>query len=110
MVEDQRQELDAVFHALADPTRRSIVERLTRGEATVSELAGPYAMSLAAVSKHLRVLEHAGLMVQRRQGRRRPCALNARRLRDAYGWLAQYEQFWDERLQGLVQHFEGGDT
>jgi DNA-binding transcriptional ArsR family regulator len=107
MVEDQ---LDAVFHALADPTRRSIVRRLTSGEATVSELARPYDISLAAVSKHLRVLEHAGLMVQRRQGRRRPCTLDAGRLRDAYGWLAQYERFWGERLEGPISHFEQGDA
>ncbi|MDQ6841277.1 MAG: metalloregulator ArsR/SmtB family transcription factor [Actinomycetota bacterium] len=109
MVEDQR-DLDAVFRALADPTRRSIVLRLTSGDATVSELAGPYDMSLAAVSKHLQVLQHAGLMEQRRLGRRRQCSLNARRLRDAYSWLSQYERFWDARLEGLVKHFEQGDT
>lgn len=105
-----RLELDAVFHALADPTRRSIVLRLTKGDASVSELAGPYEMSLAAVSKHLQVLQQSGLMVQRREGRRRQCSLDARRLRDAYSWLAQYERFWDARLEGLLKHFEQGDT
>jgi DNA-binding transcriptional ArsR family regulator len=105
MVEDQ---LDAVFHALADPTRRSIVRRLTHGEATVSELADPFDISLAAVSKHLQVLQQAGLMVQRRQGRRRQCSLDARRLRDAHDWLLQYERFWTGRLEGLVQHFQDG--
>ena len=101
--------LDAVFRALADPTRRSLVRRLSDGEATVSELAAPFDMSLAAVSKHVHVLEQAGLVTQRRQGRRRQCSLQAQRLRGAHRWLEQYERFWTERLDGLVELFQGND-
>jgi DNA-binding transcriptional ArsR family regulator len=105
MVENQ---LDAVFHALADPTRRSILGRLKSGEASVSELASPYDMSLAAVSKHLQVLQHAGLVVQHRQGRRRQCSLQGARLGVAHSWLEQYERFWTERLDSLANYFQEG--
>jgi DNA-binding transcriptional ArsR family regulator len=105
MVEDSAT-LDRVFGAIADPTRRALLARLARGEATVGELSTPHAMSLAAVSKHLHVLERAGLMVQRRDGRARYCRLVAAPLRRADEWLADYRAFWGPRLDALVEHFE----
>ena len=86
--------LTAVFAALADPTRRSIVERLTRGSATVNELAEPYDMSLPAVSKHIKVLEEAGLISKTVNGQQRECHLEALRLQEAEQWLEQYRLFW----------------
>lgn len=93
--------LDAVFAALADPTRRAIVERLTRGDATVGELAEPFDMSLPAVSKHLSVLEDAGLIDRERDGRLRRCRLVADPLGDAIAWIVRYGAFWEERLDAL---------
>ena len=93
--------LDAVFAALADPTRRAIVERLTEGEATVGELADPFDMSLPAVSKHLRVLEEAGVIERRRDGRMRRCRLVEDPLGDAISWIVRYGTFWEERLDAL---------
>jgi DNA-binding transcriptional ArsR family regulator len=94
-------ELDATFAALADPTRRAILTRLRSGDATVSELAAPFAMSQPAISKHLKVLERAGLISRGRQAQRRPCRLRARPLRDAVAWLENYRSFWEERYQRL---------
>jgi DNA-binding transcriptional ArsR family regulator len=93
--------LDDVFAALADPTRRAIVSRLAEGDATVSELARPFPMSLPAVSKHLRMLERAGLLEHRKHGRSRICRLSARRMRAADDWLSHYRRFWDARLESL---------
>ena len=93
--------LDATFAALADPTRRAILARLTRGEASVGELAAPFAMSQPAVSKHLRVLERAGLVSRGRDAQRRPCRLEARPLRDALAWLADFREYWEESYQRL---------
>jgi DNA-binding transcriptional ArsR family regulator len=93
--------LDATFAALADPTRRAIVRRLAAGEATVSELAAPFAMSQPAVSKHLKVLERAGLISRGRDAQRRPCRLEARALRPASDWLEEYRSYWDESYQRL---------
>ncbi|WP_308042457.1 metalloregulator ArsR/SmtB family transcription factor [Micromonospora sp. PLK6-60] len=93
--------LDATFAALADPTRRAILARLAAGEATVTELAAPFAISQPAVSKHLRVLEDAGLVSRRRHGPRRPCRLEARPLREAVAWLADYRDYWAESYQRL---------
>ncbi|MBI4544783.1 MAG: winged helix-turn-helix transcriptional regulator [Gemmatimonadetes bacterium] len=90
--------LNTTFAALADPTRRAILARLALGEATVTELAEPFAMSLPAVSRHLKVLERAGLITRRREAQWRPCRLEARPLRDVADWLAQYRRFWHERL------------
>src|SRR5205085_9710171 len=93
--------LDATFAALADPTRRAIVERLTRGEASVGELAEPFDISLPAISKHLTVLEDAGLLARTKDGRMRQCRLREEPLRDAMRWLASYGSFWEGQLDSL---------
>src|SRR5437870_13415032 len=93
--------LDATFTALADPTRRAILARLAVGEASVKELAKPFAMSQPAISKHLRVLERAGLISRGRDAQRRPCRIEAKPLAEANGWLEGYRQFWEERFQRL---------
>jgi DNA-binding transcriptional ArsR family regulator len=93
--------LDATFAALADPTRRAILARLMKGEASVSELAEPFAMSQPAISKHLKVLERAGLISRGRDAQRRPCRLEAKPLEDAKDWLEPYREFWEDRLQRL---------
>lgn len=95
------QRLDATFAALADPTRRAILARLTTGEASVMELAEPFAMSQPAISKHLKVLERAGLISRGRDAQRRPCRLEARPLAEATGWLEEYRRFWGGRFQRL---------
>jgi DNA-binding transcriptional ArsR family regulator len=94
-------ELDATFAALADPTRRAILARLARGEASVSELAHPFRMSQPAVSKHLKVLERAGLITRRREAQRRPCRLRPERLDQLSRWLEAYREFWEEQYQRL---------
>src|SRR5262245_59612108 len=93
--------LDTTFAALADPTRRAILARLVRGPATVTELAAPFAMSQPGVSKHLRVLEQAGLISRGRDAQRRPCRLEAAPLRGARDWLEGYRRFWEESYQQL---------
>jgi DNA-binding transcriptional ArsR family regulator len=98
--------LDQVFHALADSTRRAILREITRGERSVGELAQPYAMSLAAVSKHLDVLERASLIRRRRQGQHRFVRLNPRPLAAAQQWLAFYEKFWTSNLDRLQELLE----
>jgi DNA-binding transcriptional ArsR family regulator len=96
--------LDGVFAALSDPTRRAIVVRLGQGEATVGELAAPFAMSLPAVSKHLTVLERAGLVRRERRGRHQLCRLRTRNLTAAAGWLDRHRDFWAGRLAALAEH------
>jgi DNA-binding transcriptional ArsR family regulator len=93
--------LDATFAALADPTRRAILARLAEGEASVTELAEPFAMTQPAVSKHLKVLERAGLVSRGRDRQRRPCRLEAEPLRAATDWLASYRRFWGESYERL---------
>jgi len=93
--------LDVTFAALADPTRRAILARLAKGEASVLELAEPFAMSQPAISKHLKVLERAGLVSRGRDAQRRPRRLEARPLRDATQWLQGYRRFWAESFQRL---------
>lgn len=93
--------LSLTLSALADPTRRAILARLATGEASVNELAEPFAMSLPAVSKHLKVLERAGLITRGREAQWRPCRLDAGPLRDVAGWLEGYRQFWDASLDRL---------
>ncbi|MHA6690204.1 ArsR/SmtB family transcription factor [Devosia sp. A449] len=93
--------LDATFQALADPTRRAILARLAQGEASVMELAEPFAMSQPAISKHLKVLEHAGLISRSRDAQRRPCKLEAAPLAEATGWLIEYRKFWETRFESL---------
>jgi DNA-binding transcriptional ArsR family regulator len=95
-------ELSAVFAALSDPTRRAIVARLAAGEATVSELAAPFEISLPAVSRHLRVLEDAGLIRRTREAQRRRCALAPERLDLARDWVDRYRRFWSERFDRLA--------
>lgn len=96
--------LSAIFAALADPTRRAILSRLARGEATVNELAGPFDMSLPGISKHLKVLRRAGLIEQGRQAQWRPCRLQAEPLKDVAGWVEQYRRFYDERFERLDEY------
>jgi DNA-binding transcriptional ArsR family regulator len=101
--------LDATFAALADPTRRAILTRLAAGEASVTELAKPFAMSQPAISKHLKVLERAGLISRGRDAQRRPCRLEAQALADASEWLEGYRQFWEgsfERLDALLDELK----
>jgi DNA-binding transcriptional ArsR family regulator len=97
----QTDKLSLTFGALADPTRRAILARLARGEASVSEIASPFDMSLPAVSKHLKVLERAGLVQRGRDAQYRPARLNARPLRDASAWVERYRELWDERAVRL---------
>jgi DNA-binding transcriptional ArsR family regulator len=97
-------QLSSTFAALSDPTRRSILARLADGEATVTELAEPFAISLPAVSKHLKVLERAGLITRSRQAQRRPCRLEARPLADVAGWLEDYRELWDGSFDRLDDH------
>ncbi len=94
-------QLDATFAALADPTRRAILARLATGEASVNELAEPFDMSQPAISKHLRVLERAGLISRSRDAQRRPCRIEARPLEEANQWLERYRQFWEANFQRL---------
>jgi DNA-binding transcriptional ArsR family regulator len=104
--------LDATFAALADPTRRAILARLRSGEATVTELAEPFAMSQPAISKHLKVLERAGLITRGRDAQRRPCRLRARPLRVATEWLENYRGYWEEsfqRLDDLLDELKGDE-
>jgi DNA-binding transcriptional ArsR family regulator len=98
--------LSSTFAALADPTRRAILARLVDGEATVTELAAPFAMSLPAISKHLKVLERAGLIERGRTGQWRPCRLAAAPLRDVATWMEPYRQFWDESYQRLDDYLQ----
>jgi DNA-binding transcriptional ArsR family regulator len=93
--------LDAVFSALADPTRREILARLSQGEASVTELAEPFAISLPAVSKHLGVLEDAGLLIRERDGRVRHCRMVAEPMEDALQWIARYGRFWEAQFDSL---------
>jgi DNA-binding transcriptional ArsR family regulator len=93
--------LSTTFAALADPTRRAILARLALGEASVTELGKPFAMSLPAISKHLKVLEHAGLIARGRDAQWRPCRLAAGPLKDAAEWLEEYRRFWEESFDRL---------
>ena len=98
--------LSATFAALADPTRRAILTRLALGETSVSELATPFEMSLPAVSKHLKVLEHAGLIARSREAQWRPCRIEPRALKDVDDWLDRYRRFWEERFDRLDDYLK----
>ena len=100
------QQLNATFAALADPTRRAILARLASGEATVTELAAPFAISLPAISKHLKVLERAGLILRGRDAQWRPCRLRAAPLGDAAEWLGDYRKFWEESFDRLDAYLQ----
>ena len=113
----QTDPLSAAFSALADPTRRAMLARLSMGEATVNELAKPFAMTLPAVSKHLKVLERAGLVSRGRNAQFRPCRLEAGPLKDVAAWMEHYRRFWDDSFDRLddylkeIQHKErSGDA
>ncbi len=101
MTEDR---LDAAFAALADPTRRAIVSRLAKGDATVNQLAAPFSMSLPGVSKHLKVLERSGLISRQRNAQFRPCHLEVDVLDDAFDWIGEHRRVWDERFDKLDTH------
>jgi len=97
--------LSTTFAALADPTRRAILARLTSGEASVKELAAPFEMTPPAVTKHLKVLQRAGLIARSRRAQWRPCRLDATPLRDVANWVEQYRRFWGERIDRLEDYF-----
>lgn len=100
----QQAQLDVTFQALADPTRRAVLARLAEGDCTVNELAAPFDISLPAFSRHLKVLEHAGLISRGRDRQYRPCRIEPEPLKDAMGWLGQYRQLWNDRLDRLEQY------
>jgi DNA-binding transcriptional ArsR family regulator len=105
--------LSETFGALADPTRRAILARLASGEASVTELASPFAMSMPAISKHLKVLERAGLITRGREAQWRPCRLQAAPLQDAAGWVEHYRRFWEEsfdRLDDYLRELKAQDS
>lgn len=98
--------LTATFHALADPTRRAILARLASGETSVTELAAPFSMSMPAVSKHLKVLERAGLVARGKEAQWRPCRLEVAPLREADEWIEQYRRMWEERFDRLDAYLQ----
>src|SRR3954465_1922813 len=98
--------LSTTFAALADPTRRAILARLALGETNVSDLAEPFEMSMPAVSKHLKVLERAGLIARGREAQWRPCRLNASPLKQAAGWIEEYRRFWTPYIDALERHLD----
>jgi len=110
MVKYQDDGLNEIFGALADPTRRAILARLALGETSVGELAEPFEMSLPAVSKHLSVLETAGLVQREKQGRVRRCQLDGRPLEAAATWIGHYRQFWEAQLDSLARYLEETQT
>ncbi|TCB98427.1 ArsR family transcriptional regulator [Micromonospora zingiberis] len=97
--------LDRIFSALADPTRRQVLARLGTAPATISDLAEPFAISLTGMTKHVRVLEEAGLVVTEKVGRSRRCRLGTERLDDAMAWISFYQRLWERRLDGLDAYF-----
>lgn len=108
MVNKDLDRLGTTLHALSDPTRRAILARLALGESAVGELAEPFAMTLPAISKHLKVLERAGLIERGREAQRRPCRLAAEPLREVLEWVSDYRQFWERRLDRLEAYLEHG--
>jgi len=100
------EQLDATFSALSDPTRRAILARLARGEATVTELAEPFEMTLPGISKHLKVLERAGLIARGREAQWRPCRLEPRPLKDVAAWVDHYRKFWEQSLERLDEYLK----
>ncbi|HVO41358.1 MAG TPA: metalloregulator ArsR/SmtB family transcription factor [Aggregatilineales bacterium] len=108
MVNYSLERLDSVFSALADPTRRALLERLARGEASVTELAAPFQISLPAISRHLRILERAGLVRRERDGRIHHMRLTAAPLKEAAQWIAHYERIWEAQFDNLATYLESG--
>ncbi|MCP5102151.1 MAG: helix-turn-helix transcriptional regulator [bacterium] len=103
------EQLDKIFFALADPTRRAILQRLSDHPRAVNDLENPYNISMPAISKHLRVLEAAGLVTQRKEGNKRWCILKPKALKDANDWLSGYRAFWDMQLDAFKKYMEGQD-
>ena len=99
-------ELSAVFGALADPTRRAILSRLTEGDANVAELAAPFRVSQPAISRHLKVLERAGLITRGKDAQFRPCRLEVEPLKEAHDWIDRYRQHWEERFDRLAEYLK----
>src|SRR5215467_13051031 len=113
MYKNRSQQLDAIFAALADSTRRAIVARLASGEVSVMELAKPFAMSQPAISRHLQVLERAGLISRGRDAQRRPCRIEGKALGEATGWLEKYREFWEgsfRRLDSLLEELKAKEA
>ncbi|MDB4680112.1 metalloregulator ArsR/SmtB family transcription factor [Planctomycetaceae bacterium] len=106
MIHSREIELDETFFALSDPTRRAILERLTAGQATVSELSEPFDISAPAISKHLRVLAKSGLLEQTKEGRHRICRLRAQPLQEVNEYVVRYRKFWDKQLDQLTDYLE----
>jgi len=109
MVKHQSDDLDVVFAALADPTRRAILARLASREASVTELARPFRISLPGVHKHLRVLERAGLLAHTKHGRVRRCRLRAQPMKDAARWIERYRRFWEYQFDALAKYLEASN-
>ena len=110
---NQSSDLDTVFHALADPTRRAVVNQLSRGPATVSELAAPFEMALPSFLQHLKVLENSGLVRSRKSGRVRTCEIRTETLTTAQSWIEEQKAIWERRLDRLETYLEdlqSGDT
>ncbi|NQV98422.1 MAG: helix-turn-helix transcriptional regulator [Rhodospirillales bacterium] len=101
---NETQSIESTFSALSDPTRRAVIQTLSNGPATVSQLASPFAMALPSFTQHLGVLESAGLIISRREGRKRICSLNPKALQDAGDWLTLYRRQWEERFDRLDSH------
>ena len=106
MVKYQTETLNSTFAALADPTRRAILTRLSAGDSSVTALAEPFDVSLPAISKQIRVLERAGLLVQQKDGRIRRCKLEATPMKEAVDWIARYREFWEDKLESLASYLE----
>jgi DNA-binding transcriptional ArsR family regulator len=104
MVKYNLSSLDTTFAALSDPTRRAILAQLAHGEASVTELAEPFNISLPAISKHLRVLEQAGLLIREKEGRMRRCRLVVKPLKEAAQWIGHYQEFWEEQFEALTEY------
>ena len=107
MVNYQAETLNLTFAALADPTRRAILERLSFGDSSVTALAAPFNVSLPPISKQLRVLERAGLLTQEKDGRVRRCRLEALPMKEVVEWISQYQRFWEDQLESLASFLEG---
>ncbi len=109
MVNYMSAQLDLTFSALGDPTRRAIIQRLASGRATVKELARPFRISLPAISKHLKILEQAGLLTRTKEGRTHHCELNTIPLKEANEWIAWHQQFWEQRFDALEHYLHSSD-
>jgi DNA-binding transcriptional ArsR family regulator len=106
MVNYNQRQLDLAFGALAHPIRRGILERLSTGEATIAELAEPFNVSAPAITKHMRILEEAGLLSRKKRGREHHCRLEQKRMKEAEAWIENHRKFWNERLDALERYLK----